>query len=202
MTTNFFFLYFSRGEYLVYSSYSDTLPPEVLQRQWKKQKFHYDTVPTAMLTLFAVQTTEGWPVYVWLFEILLGFPAKLKNRRPLIIWKCDLYFMLSIFLWTIVSPVVDRNLIVLKRGTGILLQYFYIEIHYRKIDFGGAFYFFYSIEKKSRKNMRVNEMLGVFPYTIHESLGSTVLCINGFSNFQRPTGMNSSLLSRQHSVTF
>ena len=64
MTTNFFFLYFSRGEYLVYSSYSDTLPPEVLQRQWKKQKFHYDTVPTAMLTLFAVQTTEGWPVYV------------------------------------------------------------------------------------------------------------------------------------------
>ena len=62
--TNFFFLYFSRGEYLVYSSYSDTLPPEVLQRQWKKQKFHYDTVPTAMLTLFAVQTTEGWPVYV------------------------------------------------------------------------------------------------------------------------------------------
>ena len=71
MTTNFFFLYFSRGEYLVYSSYSDTLPPEVLQRQWKKQKFHYDTVPTAMLTLFAVQTTEGWPVYVWLFEILL-----------------------------------------------------------------------------------------------------------------------------------
>ena len=60
----FLFFIISRGEYYVFSSYSDTLPPDVQPRLWKKQKFHYDTVPTAMLTLFAVQTTEGWPMYV------------------------------------------------------------------------------------------------------------------------------------------
>jgi voltage-dependent calcium channel N type alpha-1B len=37
-------------------------PPSVMNRVWKRQKFHYDNVPTALLTLFAVQTTEGWPV--------------------------------------------------------------------------------------------------------------------------------------------
>ena len=36
-------------------------PPAVLPRQWAKQQFHYDNVAAAMLTLFAVQTTEGWP---------------------------------------------------------------------------------------------------------------------------------------------
>jgi voltage-dependent calcium channel N type alpha-1B len=32
-----------------------------MERIWQKQKFHYDNVAAAMLTLFAVQTTEGWP---------------------------------------------------------------------------------------------------------------------------------------------
>jgi len=38
-----------------------TLTPVVMERIWQKQKFHYDNVAAAMLTLFAVQTTEGWP---------------------------------------------------------------------------------------------------------------------------------------------
>ena len=54
-------LFYSRGEYFVYNAKAN-FPPEVLERVWKRQKFHYDNVPTAMLTLFAVQTTEGWPV--------------------------------------------------------------------------------------------------------------------------------------------
>merc|ERR1719266_2755360 len=36
-------------------------PPKVMARKWSKQQFHYDNVAAAMLTLFAVQTTEGWP---------------------------------------------------------------------------------------------------------------------------------------------
>ena len=36
-------------------------PPQVVEREWSKQQFHYDNVAAAMLTLFAVQTTEGWP---------------------------------------------------------------------------------------------------------------------------------------------
>ena len=51
-----------RGEYFKFQiTDGDDLPPMVLPRVWKRQKFHYDNVPTAMLTLFAVQTTEGWP---------------------------------------------------------------------------------------------------------------------------------------------
>ena len=33
-------------------------PPKVVTREWSKQQFHYDNVAAAMLTLFAVQTTE------------------------------------------------------------------------------------------------------------------------------------------------
>lgn len=35
--------------------------PELKNRSWKLQAFHYDNVMVAMLTLFAVQTGEGWP---------------------------------------------------------------------------------------------------------------------------------------------
>jgi hypothetical protein len=52
---NFFF----RGEYLLFPPSNQ--PPIVMERIWQKQKFHYDNVAAAMLTLFAVQTTEGWP---------------------------------------------------------------------------------------------------------------------------------------------
>lgn len=48
-----------RGEYFVFTS--DKRPPEVRRREWKSQLFHYDNVMAAMLTLFAVQTGEGWP---------------------------------------------------------------------------------------------------------------------------------------------
>lgn len=48
-----------RGHYFVYEEDSDV--PEVEKREWLSQKFHYDDVAMAMLTLFAVQTGEGWP---------------------------------------------------------------------------------------------------------------------------------------------
>ncbi|XP_043195368.1 voltage-dependent calcium channel type A subunit alpha-1-like isoform X4 [Amphibalanus amphitrite] len=48
-----------QGEYFVYTD--DNQPPEVHERKWNKQDFHYDDVMMAMLTLFAVQTGEGWP---------------------------------------------------------------------------------------------------------------------------------------------
>ena len=55
--TIFFYIIF-RGEFLVFQS---NHAPSVLPREWKKRKFHYDNALEAMLTLFAVQTTEGWP---------------------------------------------------------------------------------------------------------------------------------------------
>ncbi|KAK0089005.1 hypothetical protein PV325_009756 [Microctonus aethiopoides] len=47
------------GEYFVYEE--DSLLPVSKKRTWQHQSFHYDNVMAAMLTLFAVQTGEGWP---------------------------------------------------------------------------------------------------------------------------------------------
>jgi hypothetical protein len=47
----------SRGWYFVF----DGDEPQVQRREWRTQDFHYDNVIAAMLTLFAVQTGEGWP---------------------------------------------------------------------------------------------------------------------------------------------
>ena len=49
-----------QGEYFEFGE-EPGQPPLVVSREWSKQQFHYDNVAAAMLTLFAVQTTEGWP---------------------------------------------------------------------------------------------------------------------------------------------
>ncbi|XP_050452314.1 voltage-dependent calcium channel type A subunit alpha-1 isoform X5 [Cataglyphis hispanica] len=48
-----------KGQYFVFEE--DNMVPELKNRSWKLQAFHYDNVMVAMLTLFAVQTGEGWP---------------------------------------------------------------------------------------------------------------------------------------------
>ncbi|XP_058446082.1 voltage-dependent calcium channel type A subunit alpha-1 isoform X9 [Malaya genurostris] len=48
-----------KGSFFVYDG-PDQLPRREV-REWRTQSFHYDNVATAMLTLFAVQTGEGWP---------------------------------------------------------------------------------------------------------------------------------------------
>lgn len=50
---------FFRGQFFVFDEDSDV--PRIESREWKLQSFHYDDVAMAMLTLFAVQTGEGWP---------------------------------------------------------------------------------------------------------------------------------------------
>ncbi|XP_044595208.1 voltage-dependent calcium channel type A subunit alpha-1 isoform X8 [Cotesia glomerata] len=48
-----------QGEYFVFEE--DSSLPQARKRIWQPQSFHYDNVMAAMLTLFAVQTGEGWP---------------------------------------------------------------------------------------------------------------------------------------------
>ncbi|KAL0850451.1 hypothetical protein ABMA28_012254 [Loxostege sticticalis] len=48
-----------QGSYFLYDQ--NSLLPRISPRQWMTQSFHYDNVASAMLTLFAVQTGEGWP---------------------------------------------------------------------------------------------------------------------------------------------
>lgn len=48
------------GESLRYESL-DRMPVSSIKRQWLRHNFNYDDVLAAMLTLFTVQTGEGWP---------------------------------------------------------------------------------------------------------------------------------------------
>ena len=48
-----------RGEYFVYDL-NDNTAPNIVQRHWGRRSFHYDNCAIAMITLFAVQTSEGW----------------------------------------------------------------------------------------------------------------------------------------------
>ena len=49
----------SRGEYFIFSL-DDATAPLIRMREWEKKAFHYDNCAMAMITLFAVQTSEGW----------------------------------------------------------------------------------------------------------------------------------------------
>lgn len=44
-----------------YFEFGSEMLPEMKKRQWKLQKFNYNNVAAAMITLFGVETTEGWP---------------------------------------------------------------------------------------------------------------------------------------------
>lgn len=58
---------FCRGYYFKYEAgetedvNSQKFMPSAEKRKWDQQDFYYDNVAVAMLTLFAVQTGEGWP---------------------------------------------------------------------------------------------------------------------------------------------
>jgi len=54
----------SRGEFFLYQLDKEGHPAVVERRKWDRRDFHYDNVASAMLTLFAVQTGEGWPLWV------------------------------------------------------------------------------------------------------------------------------------------
>lgn len=56
--------FFNSGTYLIYEN-GDINKPRLKEREWKNNKFHFDDVAKAMLTLFTVSTFEGWPTYVF-----------------------------------------------------------------------------------------------------------------------------------------
>lgn len=53
------FLFFSSGSYFDFGTGKHK--PECRKRTWEPYDFTYDSVPQAILTLFTVQTGEGWP---------------------------------------------------------------------------------------------------------------------------------------------
>ena len=92
-----------QGKFITYA-HSDINQPVVVEREWVRYPFHYDNVGSGMLTLFVVQTFEGWPQILYTsidsYEEDTG-PA--FNNRPVIFIFYMVYiiilafFMINIF---------------------------------------------------------------------------------------------------------
>lgn len=79
--------------------------PELKNRSWQPQSFHYDNVMVAMLTLFAVQTGEGWP------QILQNsMAATYENKGPIQNFRIEMSIFYIVYF--IVFPFFFVNIFV------------------------------------------------------------------------------------------
>ncbi|GLH10791.1 Voltage-dependent calcium channel type A subunit alpha-1, partial [Gryllus bimaculatus] len=91
-----------QGQYFVYNG--DDVP-EAKERKWDTQSFHYDNVMAAMLTLFAVQTGEGWP------QILQNSMATTQdNRGPIQNYRIEMSIFYIVYF--VVFPFFFVNIFV------------------------------------------------------------------------------------------
>nr|CAH7712635.1 unnamed protein product [Callosobruchus chinensis] len=65
------------GTYLVYID-GDINKPDMKNRNWEKNRFHFDDVAKAMLTLFTVSTFEGWPGLLY-----VSIDSNEENKGPI-----------------------------------------------------------------------------------------------------------------------
>ncbi|XP_058802800.1 voltage-dependent calcium channel type A subunit alpha-1 isoform X3 [Phymastichus coffea] len=90
-----YFFIFEEGE----------LHPQAKERVWESQPFHYDNVMIAMLTLFAVQTGEGWP------QILQNsMAATYENQGPIQNFRIEMSIFYIVYF--IVFPFFFVNIFV------------------------------------------------------------------------------------------
>ncbi|GFU59910.1 voltage-dependent calcium channel type A subunit alpha-1 [Nephila pilipes] len=92
-----------QGEYFKFSG-SDS-PPEIARREWNKRDFHYDDVAAAMLTLFTVQTGEGWPSV-----LQHSMDSTYENEGPLPRFRVEMAIFYIVFF--IVFPFFFVNIFV------------------------------------------------------------------------------------------
>ena len=78
--------------------------PVIVEREWERYPFHYDDVGSGVLTLFVVQTFEGWPQI--LYTSIDSFEEDVGprfNHRPIMFIFYMVYiiilafFMINIF---------------------------------------------------------------------------------------------------------
>lgn len=63
----------------------DITQPIVKEREWILNRFHFDNVPKAMLTLFTVSTFEGWPALLYVsIDSNEENKGPIQNYRPLV----------------------------------------------------------------------------------------------------------------------
>ncbi|XP_025989217.2 voltage-dependent calcium channel type A subunit alpha-1 isoform X2 [Solenopsis invicta] len=110
-----------KGNYMIFDK--DKLLPKFEKREWKQQDFHYDNVLMAMLTLFAVQTGEGWPLI-----LQNSMAATTRNHGPIRNFRIETsifyivyfivfpFFFVNIFVALIIITFQDQGEAELQDG--------------------------------------------------------------------------------------
>lgn len=72
--------------------------PQIREREWEPEKFHFDNVAKAMLTLFTVSTFEGWPglLYVSIDSKDENY-GRIYNYRPIVAIYYIVYIIIIAF---------------------------------------------------------------------------------------------------------
>ncbi|GFG39870.1 hypothetical protein Cfor_08850, partial [Coptotermes formosanus] len=85
------------GTYLVYDD-GDISQPRVEEREWKRNRFHFDDVAKAMLTLFTVSTFEGWPGLLYVsIDSHEEDEGPIHNYRPIVAAYYIIYIIIIAF---------------------------------------------------------------------------------------------------------
>jgi voltage-dependent calcium channel L type alpha-1D len=76
----------------------DSESPEIRDRVWDNNRFHFDDVAKAMLTLFTVSTFEGWPnlLYVSIDSNAENY-GPIHNFRPIVAAYYIVYIIIIAF---------------------------------------------------------------------------------------------------------
>ncbi|XP_015833195.1 muscle calcium channel subunit alpha-1 isoform X3 [Tribolium castaneum] len=85
------------GTYLIYLE-GDINKPEMKERNWEPNPFHFDNVAKAMLTLFTVSTFEGWPALLYVsIDSNDENRGLIHNYRPIVAAYYIIYIIIIAF---------------------------------------------------------------------------------------------------------
>ncbi|XP_050519467.1 muscle calcium channel subunit alpha-1 isoform X6 [Diabrotica virgifera virgifera] len=85
------------GTYLVYEN-GDIGRPSMKERSWDPNRFHFDNVLKAMLTLFTVSTFEGWPALLYVsIDSYEENKGPIHNYRPIVAAYYIVYIIIIAF---------------------------------------------------------------------------------------------------------
>lgn len=76
----------------------DINKPSMKDREWEQNKFHFDNVAKAMLTLFTVSTFEGWPALLYVsIDSNTENKGPIHNYRPIVAAYYIIYIIIIAF---------------------------------------------------------------------------------------------------------
>ncbi|XP_075219333.1 ca[2+]-channel protein alpha[[1]] subunit D isoform X3 [Lycorma delicatula] len=86
-----------QGTYIVFEN-GDINKATIEERKWEKNKFHFDDVAEAMLTLFTVSTFEGWPSLLYVsIDSNAENVGPVHNFRPIVAAYYIIYIIIIAF---------------------------------------------------------------------------------------------------------